>query len=66
MQNEALLSDIVTFCDPNTNENIEITVYRDDKTGRYFGVDTSYLIDEDVSIVSTPFGHDVELVDEVD
>jgi len=50
--------------DPSTNEEVELAVYQDSKTDRYFAIDASYLIDEEPHIVSTPFGHKVELLDE--
>ena len=54
----------VVESDPTSNEEVELVVFQDDKTGRYFAIDNSYLIDEDPQIVPSPFGHRVELTDE--
>lgn len=54
----------VTEIDPLTNEEVSLTVFQDEKTGRYFAVDSSWFIDEDVSVIKCPFGHTVELTDE--
>lgn len=50
--------------DPNTGEQVELSVYQDSKTDRYFAIDASFLIDEDVQLVWVPFGHRVELIEE--
>lgn len=54
----------LTERDPITNEEISLSVYQDDKTDRYFAIDSSYMIDEAPHIVRCPFGHAVELLDE--
>jgi hypothetical protein len=54
----------VTERDPSTHELVEIQMYQDEKTGRYFGIDNSFIIDEDPQLVNCPFGHKVELVDD--
>lgn len=52
--------------DPDTREEVELQVYQDSKTGQYFAIDNAYLINEEPQIVSTPFGHKVELLDDFD
>jgi len=56
----------VTERDPISLEMVELTVFCDDKTGRYFAIDASFMIDEDPQIVPTPFGHRVELTDDIE
>ena len=52
--------------DPGTNEDFELNIYRDSHTGRFLAIDASFLIDEDVHVITSPFGHKVELADEYD
>lgn len=52
--------------DPLTCESVELQVFQDEKTGRYFAIDQSFMIDEEPHVVRSPFGHSVELVDDFD
>lgn len=54
--------DFTTVVDPQEKTKVEINIYRDSKTGCYFGIDTSWLMDnDDAQLFPTPFGHSVEI-----
>jgi hypothetical protein len=52
--------------DPISNEKFSLYTYQDEKTGRYFSIDSSFIIDEEPHLVRCPFGHVVELADETE
>ena len=54
------------FMDPEMNESVGVTIYRDSNTGQFFGVDTAFLINEDPQFVKAPWGSRLEIVEDYD
>ena len=62
---EAVFVDFCTVHDVFEGERRELSVYRDEKTGSLFAVETCWLEDQDSNpVINSPFGHPVELVEE--
>lgn len=62
----AVFIEAIDFRDPNTRDRVEIHVYQEQDTGRYFGIDGAFMIEEEPQFATTPTGVRVELLEELD
>lgn len=62
----AVFIDAIDFRDPNTHDRVELHVFQEQDTERYFAIDGSYMIDEEPQFATTPTGVRVELLENLD
>jgi len=54
----------ITVTDPETSAPVQVSIYKEETSGGMFGVDSSYLEQENIFQIQSPFGgHLTQLID---